>query len=212
MSGAWKRMSLAAARHADSIAARARFFEIETMLAQTAGNSPSYCVLQRRRRSAILSPHQSTGVLLAQDSGECGVKEVVVPGERAWGLLEATRGGAMVCHSYLLILRVDSSISTGVSPGTPWGWAMVRLWIHWRKGSTRGVIPAVPARNVRRVLALIGIRKGDARSGATRGMGAMLARVVEYWSVLGVAPGRRGPGGEMERADWSSRSVGAAIS
>ena len=110
--------------------------------------------------------------------------------------------GAMVCHSYRLIWRMESLISTGFSPGIPWVWEMVRPRSHWRKVSMRSLIPDVPSRDIRRVQALRVIRKGDARSGATRDMVVIVDNAVKNLSEREVTPGRRGPGGAVAREAW----------
>ena len=74
------------------------------------------------------------------------------------------------------------------------------------------MILEVPAHNNRRFHTLSGVSKGDTRSGATREMGAMADHVVVNLSVIGVKPGRRDPRSDVTRADWSSVSVGAAMS
>ena len=66
----------------------------------------------------------------------------------------------------------------------------------------RGMSPEVTARVVTILQALIGVRNGDSRRGATREMGDMVAPVVVNFSDLGEAAVRRGSTGAVARAVW----------
>ena len=109
-----------------------------------------------------------------------------------WGGVE------MVCHSSLLIMRVDSLKCNGFNPGTPLFCATTRICIHCRNGAIQSVSPTVTALVETRFHAPTGVGGGDSGSGAMREMGAMDSHVDMNLSRIGMLAFRKGAVGVPE--------------